>query len=49
MGGVVHARDVSRGQLRVALRGGQPFVAKQLLNSAQIGPFFEHMSAESVS
>ena len=46
---VVHLRQLRRGELRIALRGGEPLVAQQFLNRAQVGAFFQQMGAESVA
>jgi hypothetical protein len=46
MGLVVNLEHVLDGELGVALSRGEAFVAKHLLNSAQVGAFFEHVSSE---
>ena len=37
------------GELRVALGGGEPLVAEQFLDGAQVGAFFQQMRAEGVA
>src|SRR5271166_5563769 len=46
---IVHLQHVLHRQLCVALRGCEAFVAKQLLDGAQIGTFFQHVRAEGMA
>ena len=49
MGAVVDHFQLRGGQLRVTLRGGEPFVAEQLLNGSQVGALFQQMRSEGVA
>ena len=45
---VVDLHHLARGELRIALRGGQPFVSKQLLDRAQVRAFLQQMRPKRV-
>ena len=46
---VVDLHHVFHRKLGVALGGGEPLVAKHLLNGAQVGAFFQHVCAKGVT
>jgi len=46
---VINLGQLSRGELGVSLRGGEPLMAEKLLNCAQVGAFLKQMCAESVA
>ena len=46
---VVHLEDVFHGQLGVALRGREAFMAEKFLNGAQVGALLQHVRAEGVT
>ena len=46
---VVDVLKLSVGELCITLRGREAFVAKQLLDRAEVGAFFEQMGAEGVT
>ena len=45
---VIHAQQMLHRKLGVTLRGREALVPEHLLDSAQIGTFFEHVGAEGV-
>ncbi len=49
MGAVVDLLELGGGELSVALRGGEAFVAEEFLDGAEIGSLFKQMSAEGVA
>ena len=49
MGAVVNLCELSRGELRVALRGREPLVTEQFLDGAQVGSLFQQMRAKGVA
>src|SRR5579862_4968711 len=49
MGLIVDLEDMLHRKLSVALCGGESLVAEQLLDRAQIGAFFEQMSAKGMA
>ena len=46
---VIYLEHVLHGELRIALRRGEPLVAKQFLNGTQVCALFEHVRTESVT
>src|SRR5581483_11009823 len=49
MGRIVHPHQVLRAHVRVALRGGEPAVAEQLLDQAEVGSLAQHVGGEAVA
>jgi len=46
---VVYDGELCGGELGVALCGGEAFVAKEFLDGAEVGAFFEEVGAEGVA
>ena len=49
VGLIVDLQHMLHGQLGVALRCGEAFMAQQFLNGTQVCSFFQHVGAESVA
>ena len=48
VGGVIGAHELGRADVRVALGGGQPAVAQELLDHAEVRAAIEEMGGEGV-
>jgi len=46
---IVYREQVLRGELRIALSGGETFMTKHFLDGPQVRAFFEQMRPEGVA